>query len=51
MMQSEAAGLSPYDAYLPCLLEKEGLERIEALLSDMLTKAQAELERLNHVPA
>jgi hypothetical protein len=42
-MPTEAAAPSPYDIYLP---EKEELNRLDSLLSDMVAKAQAELERL-----
>ncbi len=41
-MPTEAPAPGPYDFALP---EKEALDRIDALLSDMLAKAQAELER------
>ena len=33
-------------ANLPCLPDRPELERLDALLADMLAKAQAELERL-----
>jgi hypothetical protein len=37
---------SPYDVYLPFLPEKEELERLDALLTNMLARTQGELDRL-----
>jgi hypothetical protein len=41
---------SLYDVYLPYMPEKEELERLDALLTDMLTRTQAELDRLSPAP-
>jgi hypothetical protein len=46
-MQTEVAATNPYDVHLSCPPEMEELERLDALLMDMLAKAQAELERLS----
>ncbi len=46
-MQTEVAATNPYDVHLSSLPEIEELERLEALLVNMLAKAQAELERLS----
>jgi hypothetical protein len=46
-MQQQVVTSTPYDVYLP---EREGLDRLEALLSEMLRKAQSELERLSPTP-
>ena len=48
-MQPEATAADLYEVYLPYLPEKEELDRLDDLLSDMLAKAQAELERLSPV--
>ncbi len=45
-MPTEALAPTPYDIYLPYLPEKEELDWLDALLSDMLAKTQAELDRL-----
>jgi hypothetical protein len=37
---------SVYDVYLPYLPEMEGLDRLDSLLTEMLTKTQAELDRV-----
>ena len=37
---------SLYDVYLPYLPEQEELERLDALLTDMLSRTQAELDRV-----
>jgi hypothetical protein len=36
----------PADLYLPYLPEEEELDRLDALLADMLAKSQRELDRL-----
>jgi hypothetical protein len=41
---------SLYDVYLPYLPEMEDLERLDTLLADMLTRTQAELDRLSPAP-
>jgi hypothetical protein len=45
----EQGGLD--DVNLPCLPAKEELERLDALLADMLTRTQAELDRLSPAPS
>jgi hypothetical protein len=50
MTMQQIAESSPYDVYLPHLPEREELDRLEALLSEMLMKAQSELERLSLTP-
>ena len=46
-MQPDAIAANLCDGGVPASLpEKEGLDRLDALLSDMLARAQAELERL-----
>jgi hypothetical protein len=47
IMQTEVAATNPYDVHLSSLPEIEELERLEALLVNMLAKTQAELERLS----
>jgi hypothetical protein len=46
-MQTEAAPPTPNDVSLHSLPEKEELERLDALLSEMVARTQAELERLS----
>jgi hypothetical protein len=45
-MQPVAAS-SAHDVYLPYLPEREELDRLEALLAEMLVKSQSELDRLS----
>ena len=47
IMLTEAAASNLYDVNLHYLPEMEELERLDALLVNMLAKAQAELERLS----
>jgi hypothetical protein len=49
-MQQQVAATSPFDVYLRYLPEREDLDRLEALLSEMLMKAQSELARLSPPP-
>jgi hypothetical protein len=46
-IQQQVATTGPYDAYLP---EPEDLNRLEALLSEMLMKTQSEVDRLSPRP-
>jgi hypothetical protein len=38
---------SLYDVYLPYMPEREELERLDSLLTEMLAKSQAELDRVS----
>jgi hypothetical protein len=46
-MPQHVTATSPYDVYRPYLPEREDLDRLEALLSQMLMSAQSELDRLS----